>query len=228
MAARDDGGAVGSRVRRGPGRKPGRPVGGQLVADRAQLLEAAERAIRAEGPSVTLEAIAAEAQVTKPILYRGVGDKDDLVQGLAERLVDRINEAVTAAVVGGAGPRDQLQRFVAAYLEVVESDRNVYLYVTAGGSSDDRVRQALHLADRSAQPLAEGLAEQRMAAGADPSVALAWSYGLIGMLHFVTLWWMRDPVLSAEQVADAMTELLWSGLRGSAPPRRRRRAWTRS
>ena len=44
-----------------------------MLAGREQLLDAAERAVRSAGPQVTMEAIAAEANVTKPILYRGVG-----------------------------------------------------------------------------------------------------------------------------------------------------------
>ena len=172
-----------------------------------------------------MEAIAAEAAVTKPTLYREVGDKDAVVQALAERFVDRIIEAVGEAVARATEPRAQLRALVAAYLEVVERDRPLYLYVTAGGSSDDRLRQALHLADRSATPIAEQLAAQRTASGADPSVAVVWSYGLIGMLHYVTLWWLREPVVDRDRLADQVTELMWSGFGGDAAGPRRRRPW---
>ena len=60
-------------------RSAGRPAGGQLVADREQLLNAAERIIRSHGPDVTMEAIAFASTVTKPILYRTVGDRDAVV-----------------------------------------------------------------------------------------------------------------------------------------------------
>ena len=112
---------------------------------------------------------------------------------------------------------------VGGYLHLAALDRNLYLYVTAGGSSDDRVRQALLLADRTAQDFAAGIAVFRAAQGADPSVALAWAYGLIGTLHFVTLWWLRDGTTDADDLADQITTLLWSGLGGQdAPPRRPR------
>ncbi len=165
-----------------------------------------------------MAAIAAEAQVTKPILYRGVGDKDALVGALAELLVDRINTAVGAAVVEATSPSDGLRSFVSAYLSVIDDDRNLYLFVTAGGSSDDRVGQALHLADRSAHPIATLLAAQRNADGTDPSVALTWAYGMIGTLHFVTLWWLRDGTLDRDQLTNHLTALLWSGLRGDTRP----------
>ena len=200
--------------RRGPGRPAGRSAHDGLLADREALLSAAERLIRADGPAITLAAIAAEAGVTKPILYRGVGDKDALVQALAERLVARMTAEVSAMVAQADGSRERLARLVGGYLRLASLDCHLYLYVTAGGRSDDRVRQALLLADRTAQDFAEGIAASRLAQGADPGVAVAWAYALIGALHFVTLWWLRDATTDTAYVAEQITTLLWSGLGG--------------
>jgi AcrR family transcriptional regulator len=190
-----------------------------LRADRATLLAAAERAIDAEGPDVTMEAIAAAAAVTKPILYRSVGDKSALAAALAERFVDRINAAGAAAVSGAVDARDGLRRLVGSFIEVVETHRNLFLFVTDAGAGDDRLGQVLRLADRSARPLARDLAAQRVADGLDPAVALTWAYGLIGTLHFATLWWLRDQTCSSAEIADHLTEMLWSGIGGPAKTR---------
>ena len=208
-----------SAVRRGPGRPAGRSTNDGVLADRDALLDAAERLIRARGPTVTLDAIAAEAGVTKPILYRGVGDKDALVVALAERLVVRMTAEVTTMVAAAAGPREGLRALVGGYLHFAALDRHLYLYVTAGGRSDDRVRQALLLADRTAHGFAEGIAALRTAQRADASVAMAWAYGLIGTLHFVTLWWLRDATIETDEIAEQITTLLWSGLGGEGTAR---------
>ena len=200
-----------------PAHRSGRPRGGQLIADRAALLAAAERAVRAHGPDVTMEAIAAEAAVTKPILYRAVGDKDAVATALAERFVDRINAAGALAIKEAAGGRDGLRRLIGSFIEVVEQDRHLFLFVTDAGSNEDRTGLVLRLADRSARPIAHDLAARR-AAGLDPTVALMWAYGIIGTLHFVTLWWLRDQTASATEIADHLTELLWSGISGAAEP----------
>jgi AcrR family transcriptional regulator len=208
-----------------PGRRPGRPRGGRPVADRGQLLDAAERIIRVDGPDASMEAIAASALVTKPILYREVGDKAALVTALAERLVDRINIAVVAAVADASDPRDGLRRFVDGYFRAVDGDRHLYLYVTAG-SGDQGLGARLQLADRSARPLAEALAAGRERAGLDPAVAETWAYAVVGALQFATLRWMRDGREPIDTVVDAVTELLWSGLGPSErvfTPRRDRR-----
>ncbi|MEX0847001.1 MAG: TetR/AcrR family transcriptional regulator [Ilumatobacteraceae bacterium] len=200
-------------------RRPGRPQGGRAIADRSQLLAAAELVISTNGPDATMEAIASGAGVTKPILYRGVGDRDALVAALAELLVDRINTASSVAYRRARTPRARMRSLVAAYIEVVESNRNLYLFVTAGGSNVDRVGQAMHLADRSAVPISAELAKQRAATKQSPAVALTWSYGLIGTLQFVTLWWLRDATITADQLVDHVTELLWSGVGGTSSPR---------
>ena len=205
------------RARRPPVRRgAGRPAGGQLVADRDQLLAAAELVIRHDGPDVTMEAIAAASTVTKPILYRTVGDRDAVITALAERFVERINAAGTAAIAKADGPRDGLRRMVQAYVEIVQDERNLFLFLTASSSGSDP-GQALRLADRSAGPIAAQLAAHRRQAGLDPAVAYTWAYAMIGALQYVTLWWLRDQPWGPKKLVDQLTQLLWSGVAGEQP-----------
>jgi AcrR family transcriptional regulator len=204
------------RTRTAPPRGPGRPAGRRatdgVIADRETLLAAAERLIRAQGPGVSLDAIATAAGVTKPILYRGVGDRDALLNALAVRLATRMAEGVAALVARAPTPRDALRRLVGGYLAHAADERHLYLYVTAGGPGADRARQSLILADGTAQQFAARIAAYRTAQGVDASVATVWAYGLVGALHFATLWWLREPDIDVEVVTDQITALLWSGL----------------
>ncbi len=197
-------------------RRPGRPRAGEVSVDRLELLASAERLIRREGPRVSLEAIAAEAGVTKPIVYHHIGGKDAVVQGLARRLNDRQGEVSRRAVAGVEDPAEAIRAFVDGYLEQLETDRNLYLYVTGAspGSGD-----VLALADRSATGLARLLVEIRGHDGNAPASAIAWAYGIIGMLHFVSLWWLRDADRTHAELAEQLTELLWTGLRGEGGDR---------
>ena len=97
---------------------------------------------------------------------------------------------------------------------MVDSNRNLYLFVTASRSNVDRIGHALRLADRSARPIAKLLAARRGETDEDPAVALTWAYGLIGALQFVTHWWLRDDVVGPDELVEHMTELLWSGVGG--------------
>lgn len=215
------------RVRR-PRRRPGRPAAGDASVDRRALLESAERLIRRQGPDVSLEAIAAEAGVTKPIVYHHVGGKDAVVQGLARRLNERHAEASRRALEGVENPHAAIRAFVEAQLEQIEADRNLYRYVTGAGTGSAG-SGVLTSADQSAAGLAELLADLRRrsrsgsggAGASGGAAALPWAYGIIGMLHFVALWWLRDADRSRAELAEQLTDLLWAGLRGEGRRRAR-------
>ena len=85
-----------------PRRGPGRPRAGEQIADRDELLAAAMRVIRTDGPDVTMDDIAAAAGVSKPIVYRNLGDKDALVVALSEIFVERLTEVHEASAAPGA------------------------------------------------------------------------------------------------------------------------------
>lgn len=194
------------------GRPAGRTAADGVIVDREKLLAQAETLIAEQGPSVSLQAIAAAAGVTKPTLYREVGDRDQLVNALAQRLSVRMAESVTSLVNQASTPRDGLHKLVSAYLDLAARDRNLYLFLTAGGSGDDRLQQTLLLADSTANQFTDPISAYRLANGEDPNVAQVWAYGLLGAMHYVTLWWLRDETRNKEQVADQLTTLLWSGM----------------
>jgi AcrR family transcriptional regulator len=163
-----------------------------------------------------MAAIALEAHVTKPVLYQYVGNKDALVAALAERHMERINDAVARATGLTPNGRDRVRSFVAAFFDLVDAHPNLYLFLASSGGSERHVQHNTSFADQSARPLAIVLARQRVAVGADPAVATTWAYGMVGLLHHVTLWWLREPGVSLEQVVEHVTELLWTGLGGDA------------
>lgn len=181
--------------------------------DREVVLDAAERAIRRDGAGVSLEAIAIEAGVTKPIVYARVGGRTSLADALSDRLTDRLVSRSSAAIRELPFDRTMLVRFIEANLMTMAENRELLLYVT-GGIAQDTPHRTLSLAERSIAPMAEMLARWRTRQGLDPVVALPWAYGIVGMLHLVSLWWIKQADRSAEQLAEHLTELLWPGLSG--------------
>lgn len=190
-------------------RRPGRPKGGRVLVDRDQLLAAAMRLINAEGPDVTLDEIAAEATITKPILYRTIGDKEALVMALSESLIDRINTAVAEASGRTHDPRAEFESAVRTYLRAVNTDRNLFLFVNAGGQSTEQLRR---LIDRSSEQMIEVFTTARRAAGLDVSTAQTWGYAIIGAFQLVTIMWLRDEYCALDAVAEHLTQLLWPGV----------------
>ena len=180
-----------------------------MIVDREQLLAAAAHVIRSEGPNATMAEIAAGATVTKPVLYRAVGDRQALTFALSEVLVDRINTAVEAQRVNAADPRAQFEGAVRGYLSAVDADRNLFLFVNGGSQDTDVIRG---LVDRSAGLLIELFASARADAGRDPAAARTWAYAIVGAFQVVTLMWLRDDYCDIDTVADDLTQLLWPGV----------------
>jgi AcrR family transcriptional regulator len=121
-------------------------------------------------------------------------------------------ESIQSLVAQASAPHQGLRNLVAGYLDFAARDRHLYLFVTAGGTRDDRVQQSLLLADGAARQFAEPIAAYRAERGADPAVATVWSYGFLGALHFATLWWLREQAIDIDLVIDQITSLLWSGM----------------
>src|SRR3954469_13134032 len=82
----------------------------QRSADRRrrELLEAADRVVLRDGPQASMNAIAAEAGITKPILYRHFGDKGGLYAALAKRHTDALLDSLRAALDAPAERRQRV------------------------------------------------------------------------------------------------------------------------
>jgi AcrR family transcriptional regulator len=193
-----------------PPRRRGRPP----LVDRERLLDAAERAIRRHGPTVSLERIAAKAGVTKPALFAHVGDRRALVHALSERLLTRIESEVRSALVAAKPGRESLERLIHAELETIAAERHIYAFVNGAGTGERTLDGALSFARRSAAPLVAGIRRERERAGLDPAPAEAWGHAIIGMLNMTGLWWLQKPAAErdAKRLAAQLTELLWEGL----------------
>lgn len=83
---------------------------------RDEVLDAVARVIHRDGAAaLTLDAVAAEAGVSKGGLLYHFPAKDDLIRGLVDRLVARFDARVAAALAGGG--RTFLEAYVVASVE---------------------------------------------------------------------------------------------------------------
>ena len=188
-------------------------MGGLHVVDRELVLDAAERVIRRDGSGVSLEAIALEAGVTKPVVYARVGGRAEMANALAHRLSDRMVASGGEALSAVRDEQAMVAALIKANLITVAEHRELFLYVT-GGTADDSPLQKLYLAEQSATPLAHQIAAWRAQQGYDTAVAVPWAYAVIGMLQMTSLWWLTAADQTVDELAEQLSELLWSGLAG--------------
>src|SRR3954462_14647865 len=104
---------------------------------RSQLLEAADRVVQRDGSAVSMNAIAAEAGVTKPILYRHFGDKGGLYRALAERHIDDLMEQLRVALTTKGGRRRRVETTLDVYLALIEARPQVYRFLMHRASFEE-------------------------------------------------------------------------------------------
>jgi AcrR family transcriptional regulator len=193
---------------------------------REAFLDAAVVAIRRDGPTVSMEAMARQAGVTKPILYRLFDDRDGLLHALGERMAGQVIIEVTAALEQGSDgdPREMLRRAITAYVALIDDETEVYRFVT--DQSGPRGPTVTGLSAEVARAIAVVLGEQLRAAGADSGAAEPWAFGIVGMVHLSGDWWVRNRTLPRDRLVTYLVDLLWDGFAGLAPPNRRPRSAT--
>jgi AcrR family transcriptional regulator len=181
---------------------------------RVELVDAAVALIRREGPLVSMDRIAAECGVTKPIIYRYFGDRYGLVNEVAGRLVGMMVAELLPLAARRPPFREHMTATVDAYLKVVEEEPNLFRFLSHQTSVERRDLFARMVADSVAADL-----EIRLRAAGRPTVAARpWAVALVGMVQFTGDWWIgggRDerPGSRAEVVEHLMT-LVWDGLGG--------------
>jgi AcrR family transcriptional regulator len=184
---------------------------------RDELVSAAVEAIRRAGPDVGMDAVAASAGVSKPVLYRYFADKSQLWLAVRQRAAALVVSAIEPAVAAVREEREVVFAAIDAYLAVIESDPRLYLFVVGqpgAGWTGDPVADVV---DTVAGGLARVIRDRLRALGLDPGPAQPWAYALVGCVRTVGDWWLRQArPISRAVLTEYLTTLLWSGIAGVA------------
>ncbi|CAM5712572.1 MULTISPECIES: TetR family transcriptional regulator [Streptomyces] len=194
---------------------------------RRELLEAADRVVLRDGPHASMNAIAAEAGITKPILYRHFGDKGGLYRALATRHTDALLSALRAALDAPADRRRRVESTLDTYLAAIEARPQVYRFLMhpSEGAADaspadaapaeqgfDVGRHSAPLLRRLGEELGQVIAERVDLGPGSEQTARIWGHGIVGMMHAAGDWWLGDRPCSRAQLVRALADLLWGRL----------------
>src|SRR5438270_1555487 len=173
-------------------------------ARREQLLEAADRVVRRDGSAATMNVIASEAGITKPILYRHFGDKGGLYRALAARYTDDLLSSLRAALVtrGGLGARTRAT--IEAYLTAVGEQPQVYRFLLERAAIEEPgVRGEVQgFVRRFGDELAAGIRAEPALPDVGEQRALVWAHGIAGMVQAAGDWWLDHQEVPREQIVD--------------------------
>lgn len=162
-----------------------------------------------------MAAVAAEAGITKPILYRVFGDRQGLFAALAERHTSALLEVLRAELRGSRDPRIRTRALVSAYLGFVQADPAVYRFLVQRAATEEPAVRS-HVAGfvrRLGEEIGAGLAVQT---GLPATVAAVWGSALVGAVQAGVDRWLTDPGCAAETLIDELTRVLCDGWAASA------------
>lgn len=183
---------------------------------RRELLDAAERAIRQHGAGATMDDMAAEAGITKPILYRHFGAKGGLYDALARRWAGLLGERLEAALAAESDWRRRVEVTLDTWLVAIETDPELYRFLVHRAAAErPEVSAAVgdfthHFAAR----LADILDEEFSGAGFTLPNALLIAHAIVGAAQQAGDAWlaMGPPRPPRTVVVEELGGLLWRGL----------------
>ncbi|MBI2169816.1 MAG: TetR/AcrR family transcriptional regulator [Actinobacteria bacterium] len=183
---------------------------------RAELIEAAVAAIDKHGPGASMEQIARAAGVTKPILYRHVGGREEFVGALTDRFVGDLVARLDAVLNDpSADPRDLIRSGIEAYLEMIETHTALYRFLLRHAGEVGGGEVLSQVIREIAQTTVVMIGERIRQAGGDSGAAQPWGYGIVGMVHAVGDWWVESRSMPRGRLADYLVALVWDGMAGA-------------
>jgi len=200
---------------------PGKPGDGRATRwdshreeRRGELVEAAVRAIDRHGPDVGMAAIADEAGVSKPVLYRYFSDKDQLHAAVGQWGAAEVLARVVPPLLGDAPIRERIDRCMSAYLAAIEEHHQVFLLLVrhrAAAGGDPLADGKAKIAAALARVLGDTLRELDIdAAGAEP-----WAQSVVGLGLTTGEWWLERRTMSRAAVSRYLSAFVWHALEGA-------------
>ncbi len=183
-------------------------------APREELIHAARRALATHGPDFGMEHVAAEAGVTKPVLYRHFTDKADLYVALGQRGTELLFERLIPALNNEEAPVPRIRKSLHAYFSTIEEHPNLYrLLIRRPGSAalPNTVAEDKELIGTALSRL---LGDYLRAFDMDSGAAEPWGHGIVGLVQNVSEWWLERRTMSRDAVVEYLTQIIWAAIDG--------------
>jgi AcrR family transcriptional regulator len=182
-------------------------------ARRAEFLDAALRVLATHGPDFGMEHVAAEAGVTKPVLYRHFTDKEDLIVALGQRGTALLFDRLIPALNNEEAPVPRIRKSLDAYFSVIEEHPNLYRLLIRRPFGRDVVTEDKELIGNALSTL---LGDYLRALQMDSGAAEPWGHGIVGLVQNVSEWWLERQTMSRDAVVEYLTEIIWAAIDGVA------------
>ena len=185
---------------------------------RAQLLHAALGIFAAEGfQATTMDTVANEAGITKPVLYQHFPSKRELFLELLREVGARLAETVAEAANAAESAEAQVIDGFAAYFRFVAAHPDQFLLLFGEGVRiDAEFAEAVAVVEAE---LARFIAALIEIEGLDDDDRLVLAHGILGLAEGTGRQWIAAGASGdVDALAARVGDLAWLGLRGRRGP----------
>lgn len=173
-------------------------VGRQLFADKGY-------------EAVTVEEIAAEAGVSKPLVYEHFGGKEGLYAVVVDREMTDLLGRVQSALAPDR-PKAMLQSVVLAWLDYIATETEGFRVLVRDSAPGVAEGSFASLLRDIAARVAGKLAEQFDDRGYNRKQADMYAQMLVGMVTNTGMWWVDVRKPKRDELAAHLVNLAWNGL----------------
>jgi AcrR family transcriptional regulator len=182
---------------------------------RERIIESATVAFAERGyEGASMAPIAADAGVTKSVIYDHFPSKADLHRAIVEHHARALRDAVADAVGAkeGAGAHDRLRAGVDAYFRFVEADPHAWALLVRDPPADPALRD-FHgdLQRRARRAMAALIGADRIASAARRQRKELHAEMLRTSIAGLARWWYDNPEVPRRRLVDAVMALDWFG-----------------
>src|ERR1700759_710756 len=191
---------------------------------RAEIVEAAFRAIDRLGPDLSVREIAEEAGTAKPKIYRHFTDKSDLFQAIGERLRDMLWAAVFPAIeFANYWGREIIRRTAEEHVNLVDEHPNVLRFFIQGRfpEQSESATRTLSEGREITLAMAERFNNEFLEMELTPGAFELAAFATYGCAAAATDWWLGSDVDSPrrmphEQFVEHLTTITLGVICGTA------------
>ncbi|GAA1917422.1 TetR/AcrR family transcriptional regulator [Streptantibioticus ferralitis] len=167
-----------------------------------------------EGTSV--EEIAHQAGVSKPVVYEHFGGKEGLYAVVVDREMRVLLDMVTSALTGGH-PRELLEQAAFALLDYIEQSTDGFRILVRDSPVAQSTGTFASLISDIATQVEDILGLEFKQRGFDAKLAPMYAQALVGMVALTGQWWLDARRPKKAEVAAHLVNLAWNGLSGLEP-----------
>jgi AcrR family transcriptional regulator len=190
---------------------------------RAEIVDAAFRAIDRLGPELSLREIAEEAGTAKPKIYRHFADKSDLFQAIGERLRDMLWAAIFPNLNLGTDPaREIIRRSVEQYVRLVDQHPNVLRFLIQGrfAEQSESTMRALNEGREITLAMAEMFNNELREMDLDGAAIELAAFATFGSAASATDWWLGSKPdsprrMPADEFVAHLTTIMVGAINGT-------------